>query len=286
MAASTFCRLLLQIRTAFPEDIKPIVAYCYRIGLLADNDSCYNYSLLKHKQGTAVGELLELKVTKSNSLVEAGYQLTLNEQRLILSAISQIDSRRAIHKDYYFQIHAREFSELFGMPMHKSYETLKIAADKLFNRKVIIYGKNNTIAEKIRWCFHVHYHNKQGYVDIGFSPNILGHLTQLSKRFTSYQLKQIRLLNTSYAIRMYEMLHQYLSLGERTIKLDEFKKRLELIEKYSRYSNLKARVITPCVAEINAYTDINISYKEERKNRAVVALVFTIEQQQQQQLPL
>jgi len=33
-------------------------------------------------------------VTKSNDLIEAGYSLTLNEQRLLLVAISKIDPRK------------------------------------------------------------------------------------------------------------------------------------------------------------------------------------------------
>ena len=61
-----------------------------------------------------MGELINLKVTKSNELIEAGYKLTLNEQRLILAAIAQIDSRKPIKKDLYFKIKSMNASNGLG----------------------------------------------------------------------------------------------------------------------------------------------------------------------------
>ncbi len=44
-----------------------------------------------------------LTVTKSNSLIQSSYKLTLNEQRLVLACIAQLDSRRPLPKDNPFR---------------------------------------------------------------------------------------------------------------------------------------------------------------------------------------
>ena len=50
------------------------------------------------------------KVTKANDLVSASYKLTLQEQRLLLITIGQIDSRKPIHKP--ITVRATDFAEV------------------------------------------------------------------------------------------------------------------------------------------------------------------------------
>ncbi|EPH7532904.1 replication initiation protein [Pseudomonas plecoglossicida] len=51
------------------------------------------------------------KVTKSNSLIAASYRLTLNEHRLVLAAISQIDPRKPLPRP--IRVCAHDFAELY-----------------------------------------------------------------------------------------------------------------------------------------------------------------------------
>ena len=236
-----------------------------------------------------MGELIDinnLKVTKSNDLVEASYKLTLNEQRLLLMAISHIDSRKPLQKKFYFRISALDFAEAFGIEPKHAYESLEDAANRLYERDIRTYDRKNQVRERFRWVFHVKYYDGQGFVELGFSPNVIPYLTLLSQRFTSYELKHIAQLNSSYAIRLYELVKQFAQTGERTISLEKFKERLELSDKYSRFSNLKARVIQPAINEINAYTDLEIDWDTVRKGRQVVKLMFVFNESKQTKLPL
>ena len=52
-------------------------------------------------------------VVKSNHLIEASYYLTLNEQRVILMAITQIHRKNGFSSDDVFTIYASEFSAQF-----------------------------------------------------------------------------------------------------------------------------------------------------------------------------
>ncbi|WP_171261814.1 replication initiation protein [Acinetobacter baumannii] len=73
-------------------------------------------------------------VTKSNDLVMAAYKLTLNEQRLLLAAISQIDPRKPMPRP--ISITAQDFSEQYGIPLKHAYEALKEATSALYERDI------------------------------------------------------------------------------------------------------------------------------------------------------
>ena len=235
-----------------------------------------------------MGELIDinnLKVTKANDLVEASYKLTLNEQRVLLMAIANIDSRKPLLRKYYFQISARDFAETFGIEIKHAYEALEDAAKRLLKQIVQTYDRKNKVREQFHWVFHVKYFNGEGFVELGFSPNIIPYLTLLSQRFTSYELQHITQLNSSYAIRLYELLKQFAQTGERVIPLEQFKQRLELVDQYPRFFDLKRRVIQPAVNEINAYTDLEVKWDTVRKGRKVMSLMFTFNETKQTKLP-
>lgn len=71
---------------------------------------------------------------------------------------------------------------------------------------------------------------------------------------------------------------QYEQIGERTITLEEIKSLLMIDnDKYSKYNNLKVKVIQKSIEEINKYSDIKINLeKEEKEGKRVVGLVFSI----------
>jgi hypothetical protein len=85
----------------------------------------------------------KLLVSKSNHLIEAGYKLTLNEQRLILTAISKLDGRKPFPKDNEFIITAQEFSKAFDIPIKQAYENLENASSRLYERDIKTYDKSN-----------------------------------------------------------------------------------------------------------------------------------------------
>ncbi len=224
----------------------------------------------------------QLKVTKANDLVEATYRLTLNEQRLILLSISHLDSRKPPPTGQ-ITISAADFSEQFGLDLKSTYHSMEEAANTLYERD--IKRIRGGIRERIRWVYTVKYHDGEGKVTLGFSPEILPYLTLLHKRFTSYDLKRVSALNSVYSIRLFEMLTQYASVGVMIITVDELRERLDLGDKYQRYSHLKLRVIEPAVAELRQKSDLEIDWGVERKGRKVHKLIFEFRESEQRQLP-
>ena len=213
-------------------------------------------------------------VTKSNYLVEAGYKLSLNEQRLILSAIAQLDSRKPIPKDNDFTITAEEFSKTFNIPVKQAYETLDDAASRLYERDIKTYDKTAKTRERFRWVDGVRYWDGEAKVTLSFSKLIIPYLTLLHQQFTSYELKQVSQLSTAYAIRFYELLMQFIKTEERYITLERLRELLELKDQYPRFFDFKKRIIEPSITGINAKTNLDVEWDVMKKGRNITGLIF------------
>lgn len=217
-------------------------------------------------------------VTKSNYLVEAGYKLSLNEQRLILSAIAQLDGRKPIPKDNDFIITAAEFSDTFGIPIKQAYETLEDATSRLYERDIKTYDRAAKTRGRFRWVDSVKYWDGEAKVTLSFSRWVIPYLTLLHEQFTSYELKQVSQLNTAYAIRFYELLVQFTKTGERYITLERLRELLELKDQYPRFYDLKKYVINPSMISINEKTNLTVEWDTIKKGKTITGLIFVFQE--------
>lgn len=213
-------------------------------------------------------------ITKSNYLIEAGYKLSLNEQRLILVTIAKLDGRKPAVKDNNFIITASEFSETFNLPIKQAYEILEDASSRLYERDIRTSDKEAKTRGRFRWVDGVKYWDGEAKVTLSFCSHILPYLTALHHHFTSYELKQITRLKTAYAIRLYELLAQFLKTGERFINLQNLKNLLELTTEYKRFFDFKKRVIEPAINDINLSTNLIVEWDTLKKGRSIIGLVF------------
>lgn len=254
---------------------------CYSLATATTFCSCSDLN----KELVVSQDIANWKVTKSNDLVKAGYTLSLNEQRLVLFCIAQIDSRKPITRIR--AVTATAFAEAYGIETRHAYEALEDATERLWNREVKTRFNDGRL-EKIRWVSKASYDKGNGRVTVNFSPEILPFLTLLNERFTSYDLRYVAPLSSTYAIRIYEYLKQYVKFRDTIrVSLDDFKEMLELSDSYLRFFNFKARVLVPSVEQINTYTDLDVSWEEVREKRTVVAIDFFFRKSDRQvELPL
>ena len=223
-------------------------------------------------------------VTKANALIEASYNLTLNEQRIILACAAKLDSRKPMPREAVFVLSADEFVDLFGSDPKNAYAEMEEAAAKLYQRDIRrIEGKTR---RHLRWVYMAEYKRGEGKVKLGFSPEIAPYLTMLHKRFTSYRLEEVASLRSAYAIRLFEMLVQFSETGLFVISVSDFKLRLGIEDKYDRFSNLKARVIEPAIKDLTTKTSLEITWRGIKKGKAVDRLEFQFEEKQQMRLDI
>lgn len=216
-------------------------------------------------------------VTKSNNLIEAGYKLSLNEQRLVLSVISQLDARKPFPKNNDFVITASEFSKIFDIPLKQAYEILDDAASRLYERDIKTFDHAAKTREKFRWVDGVKYWYGEAKVTLSLSRHIVPYLAMLHQQFTTYELKQISNLKTSYSIRFYELLVQFIKTGERYISLEKIRSLFELTKEYPRFYDFKKRIIFPSIYEINLNTNLLVEWDTVKNGKTITGLIFVFQ---------
>ena len=218
-------------------------------------------------------------VVKSNRLVEASYRLDLVEQRIILAAIVVARETQKGLGDDYIILEARRFAALFGMEDGSVYGQLKEAMETLFHRFVIIRDidtdSGHPRVTKVRWITSSSYIDGAGAVQIRFTPEMVPYIARLEREFTAYRLEKIGKLSSVYAVRLYELLVQYLSIGHREFELAWLRKTLALDSEYTALCDFKKRVINVAVAQINAHSDLTARYDQRKTGRNVTHLIFT-----------
>jgi plasmid replication initiation protein len=220
-------------------------------------------------------------VVKSNQLVEASYRLDLVEQRIILASIVAARESQQGLGDGFVTIEAKRFVEMFGMEEGSVYGQLKEALDTLFNRFIIVRDihpeSGHERVSKVRWISTASYIDGAGAIQIRFAQDMVPYITRLEKEFTTYRLEKIGKMSSAHAVRLYELLIQYLSAQKREIEIKWLKDTLQLNEEYTRISDFKKRVIDVSVLQINEYSDITISYEQKKTGRVITHFIFKIE---------
>lgn len=234
-------------------------------------------------------------VVKDNALINASYSLNLVEQRLILLAIVVI--RDHIHHMELegllgkpVEITVANYVKNFGVSQSTAYETIKEACKTLFLRQFSYQESrgNGFIANKTtRWVSDIAYIDKLATVEFTFAPAVLPLITELEKHLTSYELKQVAYLTSSYAVRLYELLIAWRSVGKTNkIKLNQFRQRMGILEhEYKRMELFKRRVLEPAIEQVNKHTDIKVSYEQHKEGRSIVAFSFSFKQKNPHQVP-
>jgi len=115
-----------------------------------------------------------------------------------------------------------------------------------------------------------------GEVQVLFAQNIVPFITRLETEFTAYRLDRIGGLSSAYAVRLYEFLLQYLSLGKRDIEIVQLRKVLGLEGEYAAIKDFKGLVIDTAISQINERTDLTVAYTQRRTGRFITHLLFSI----------
>ena len=220
-------------------------------------------------------------VVKDNALIQASYTLDLVEQRLMLLAIMEArETGKGITPDSLLQIHAHSYAEHFNINKETAYTVMKDASKGLFDRYVTYHDKNPKTGKDrsfhCRWVDKIGYEKDTGIVYLRFTHDVVPLITRLEQQFTSYDIEQISSLNSGYAIRLYELLIQWRSVGKTPVfDLQLFRQQLGVEEiKYSRMSDFKKYVLDFAVQQINEHTDITVKYDQHKQGRIITGFTF------------
>ena len=219
-------------------------------------------------------------VTKDNSLIGASYSLSVVEQRLIFLAIIEArEQKTLIEAGGLLRIYAQSYAKQFDVEKHTSYEAMKRAVEGLYEAG-FAYSKLDEKSGKIghyksRWVDKIGYIDDLGCVELVFASDVIPLITRLEARYTEYELKQVVGLQSEYAIRLYELLIQWRSVGKTNqISLSELREKLGLVNEYDRIEAFKRRVLDLAVKQINEHTDIEAQYDQHKQGRVITGFTF------------
>jgi plasmid replication initiation protein len=214
-------------------------------------------------------------VVKSNSLVEARYRLSLQESHVIYWLLTQIRPDDEDFKSH--QMSISEFSKMIGVEVDNQYSKLRDVTQNLMRRILNIYEHEKNEWLQVAWLSSARYQGKKGIVILKFDPELKPYLLQLKSRFTKIDLVDTMKLKSVHAIRVFELLLQYLIIENRKITIEDLRLLCGIQQKeYIGYGMLKRKVIDRAKTEINAKTEYEIDYVEIKESRKVVALDWTI----------
>ena len=227
---------------------------------------------------TAEMEALTRQVKKSNDLIQKSrFDLTLQQQKIVLYLISQISPYDEDFKLYEFSI--PEFCKICGITdSGKNLADLKAAIKEIADKSIWmkISEEKETL---LRWIEKPYIEEQAGIVQIKLDNDMKPFLLQLKNNFTSYELIWVLHFKSKYTIRLYELIKSIhfhdLEEYSREYSLEELRKQLDA-EKYTAWINLRQRVLDPAIAEINEYSDKNVTMQAIKKGRSVDRVKFTI----------
>lgn len=220
-------------------------------------------------------ELRDYKVVKANDLIQKSrFQLSLQEQKIILYLISKIKPEDMELKEHTFEI--RDFFKLCGLETNSgsNYKYIKQTLKELRDKSIWITLENGS-ETTLAWLNTVTINKNSGKVIIRIADMMKPYLLQLQKRFTSYELLYTLAMRSQYSIRLYEILKSYEYKKNVVFNINDLKRILSA-ENYTRFPDFKRNVLEISMREINDLSDLTAHYEIIKEGRRYAKIEFHI----------
>lgn len=245
-------------------------------------------------------------------MARASYRLTVNEIRLLLVAMAQMpkDDVTPIDPNRPYYITKSDFVKLGVNPATVARE-IRSACSDLLKREVyidtpigvlgthwvhnILHFKTEKFEELKRKFPHSKYdkefieslrfHNLLDSLKfitnsddnivarLVFHADIIPYISQLKTAFTQLHLEEFKGFSSFYSFRIYIMMKQFASSGYVIMKLDDFRKSLDLEDNYKQMTDLRRWVLDTAMRDINENSPYSAEYdltdKDGRSGRGI-----------------
>ena len=243
------------------------------------------HKLANYKADDVEREPGERWISMTNALTRAGHGLTLAEKRLVMMAVSKLDSRRAVPAGDVptTRVTAAEYAEIFGVDADTAYDQLQSGAKHLYARSISFYEAAHKRRGKaleptivtMRWVGQVHYQKGEGWVELYWWPKLIPHLTGLRQQFTSLQLKQASALRSAYSWKLLELLTRFESTGWAEYTIEDFAASMDATDKQrADFAAIRRKIIEPAVRELCEKDGWLIEWRPVKAGRKVSGVRF------------
>ncbi|MCW6086517.1 replication initiation protein [Clostridium sporogenes] len=219
-------------------------------------------------------------VKKSNYFImNCNYDLSLEEQKIILTLASMVQPEDEDFKPYKFMI--SDFMKLINVNTKTKYiEIPKITKELM--KKVFEINEGDTLIQTA-WLSSATYKKGSGIVELEFSPKLKPYMLKLNSMFTQYKLENILTMKSKYSPRIYEILkcNEFKKQGYIELEIEDLRKLLKAENVYPLYANFKQKLLKSTQKELKEKTDISFEFEEIKTGRKVTALRFYIKSKKQ-----
>lgn len=213
-------------------------------------------------------------IKQSNRLIEARYNLTKYEQRMMIAICSQLDSSNATEFEK-VRVSVADMAKFCRFDESKAYTHVRSTIMRLATRTLQIKHSDGGWYVT-HWLQSARYIPSKSVIEYKIDGELKPELLQLKKAYLSTQAAPLMEFNRDYTARLYFILKKMIDVREFDYNLDFFRDRFQLGETYLKISNLKNRILEPAIEEINAKSDIDVSHKYIKEGRTYTKIHFTV----------
>lgn len=230
-----------------------------------------------------------IMITKSNTLVEACYDLSVAEHDLITLAVNKMHKQPTGTKQV--TISDKEFALVNKVVDNYAYKTLKDTAKTLGERKLKfpLYVDNNIQAEDIsqkicvlkrnhknfkvlkveyNWLQGISYQDQKSYILLHFSDLLAFLFEHTNQTYTKYDYVKMINFKGFISKRMYELIHKWKDIEKMPeMTVFEWKAYFGLANSYPQVAEFKHRVLDPAIKQINAQEGFKLTLESRKEGR-------------------
>lgn len=215
-------------------------------------------------------------VVQHNALVNARFDLTTVEMRLFMAMLSRIGRDDEEFREMFVPL--TEVVALSGRrPSVKDYQQVEAMCDLLVSRVLRIERPSEEGGRRRRrgrrdgeaatpdfdllpLMAYAKYRGAEGALRVRFNDEVMPYLLQLHQNFTKAQVVQLLKLKSPHSYRIYWLLKEYGTFGNRTLGVDELKSILGLEGQYKQFPLFRLRVLDKAQQELSQ-TDLPFEYE-------------------------
>ena len=209
-------------------------------------------------------ELMKSKLFVSNEAINAAYDYTALEINVMMYILAAAAKENDPAKKLTLRL---SYAQLMPEGEGSAYNELRQAFKGLLKKPYEIYYKETNQYFISNLITAVTINKNQGLILVDLHPKMYGIITEIKRNYTSFETRAVLGLKSKYAKRLYLLASQFKNTGVRYVNLEELKKQLTISDKYPKINDLKKRVLEPAIKEINAISDILLTYELSKTGR-------------------
>ena len=193
---------------------------------------------------------------------------------MILWLISKIRPEEENFKKH--ELSVQEFMNLLELKGNSNYKELQKVTLGLMKKVLVIKRPEERTLTQVNWINYAHYEEGTGKIQLAFSDVMKPFLLHLKGQFTAIEVTDLMQFKSIHAIRIYELLKQYETIGERVLSIEEIKQCCGIIGKLKQYIEFERYLLLIAQREIDAKSDISFEFERIKRGRKIVAIKFII----------